>query len=99
MNKAEVAKLLTLVSTYDNRTVGVETVEAWHLLLQDVEVSVAIDATLRHFESSREYFMPVHVLDGAKAARGPKALGSDSSGYCKVHWYPLVDCPKCENLE
>lgn len=95
MKKAEVAKLLTLISAFDSRTVGIDTVEAWFPIVQDVTPQDAVTAVRNHFATSTEYLMPAHVVAGAKALAGPRKLASDISFYCEHHW-PVGECPKCK---
>jgi len=64
VNKTETAKLLTMASAIDNRTVGVETVEAWHMVLGDLDYADASAAMFEHFRESAEYLMPKHIVDG-----------------------------------
>lgn len=99
MNKTEVAKLLTLVSAFDSRTVGVDTVEAWFPILADVKVDDAVTVVRNHFATSTAYLMPAHIIDGTKSLKGPRKLASDASFYCKQHGWPIDDCPKCGESE
>ncbi len=94
MNKTEVAQLLTLVSMFDSRTVGVETVEAWHTILEPFKLDDAVTAVRNHFATQTTYLMPAHVVAGCKSMRGLK-LASDASYYCKAHGWPVEDCPRC----
>jgi hypothetical protein len=66
MNKTETAQLLTMASAIDNRTVGVETVEAWFMVIGDLDYKDASEALFTHFKTSGEYFMPRHIVDGVK---------------------------------
>lgn len=91
MIRSEVAKLLTLVSTFDSRTVGIDTVEAWHSILEPVDYQTAVEAVRKHFATSTAYLMPAHITAIARA-RGLR-LVSDSSVYC-VHNYPVLECEK-----
>lgn len=65
MNRAETARLLAKVRAYDNRDVGEATVYAWHEALSDVDFADACEAVRRHYRVSREWLMPVDVLDHA----------------------------------
>lgn len=94
MNKTEVAQLLTLVSMFDSRTVGVETVEAWYTILEPFKLDDAVTAVRNHFATQTTYLMPAHVVAGCKSMRGLK-LASDASYYCKQHGWPVDDCPRC----
>ena len=97
MNKTEVAKLLTLVSAFDSRTVGIDTVEAWYPILEDVKVDEAVTVVRNHFATSTAYLMPAHITAGVEKLSGPKKLASDISFYCQHHW-PVGECPKCGDV-
>lgn len=74
MNKTEVAKLLTVASMVDNRTVARETVEAWFPLLQDIEYQDGVEGVQMHFRETDKYLMPAHVRANAKRARRDREL-------------------------
>jgi len=64
MNKTEVAKLLTMASAIDNRTVGTETVEAWFIVIGEFDFEDASEAMFTHFRSSDEYLTPHKIVLG-----------------------------------
>jgi len=96
VNKTEVAQLLTLVSAFDSRTVGIDTVEAWYPILEDVNVNDAVTVMRNHFATSTAYFMPAHITAGVEKLSGPKKLASDVSFFCTDHGHPVNACPRCE---
>jgi len=61
MNKAEVAKLLTVASTIDNRKVEPETVEGWFMVLSDLDFGIALESMQLHFRESTQYLLPAHI--------------------------------------
>lgn len=61
MNKTETAKLLTIASMIDNRTVAPETVEAWHDVLGHLPYGLAKEAMSLHRRESTDYLMPAHI--------------------------------------
>lgn len=67
MKKSEVAGLLAAASAFDNRRVTPEQVEAWHSLFVELDPADTMEAMKRHFRSSREYLMPVHIVEGVQA--------------------------------
>lgn len=69
MNQTEVAKLLTVASAIDNRTVADEQVIAWHAALRQLPYDVAQEALVRHFRDSTEYLLPGHISKQAKTIR------------------------------
>jgi hypothetical protein len=93
VNKVDVAKLLTLASTVDNRTVAPETVEAWHRIINGITYAQAEVALWAHFRTSTAYLLPAHIMAGvANARRAVGSTDSDASKLCRVHWYP-TPCP------
>ncbi|WP_281640524.1 hypothetical protein [Aurantimicrobium minutum] len=96
MNKTEVAKLLTLVSAFDSRTVGVDTVEAWFPILEGISAEHALTAVRNHFATSTAYMMPAHITTGVEKLSGPRKLASDVSFYCPKHGWPANSCDRCE---
>lgn len=69
----EIAKLLTVASTIDNRTVAPETVMAWHRVIGYLDYETAQEAVLAHFGESTEYLLPKHVKDQARRIRERQA--------------------------
>ena len=67
MNKTEVAKLLTMASAIDNRTVGTETVEAWYMVIGDLDFDDCTSVMFQHFRSSGEYLTPRQIILGVEA--------------------------------
>src|SRR4051812_1217045 len=67
MTKAQVAQLLTIIASFDRRTVGKSDVEAWHLILGDLDVEDCAQAVKDHYSEQREWLMPADVRTRAKA--------------------------------
>lgn len=61
MNHSEVAKLLALAASRDQRTVGDADVLAWHEDLEDLDFADAREALRRHFRESTDRLMPAHI--------------------------------------
>jgi len=61
MDKFEVSKLLTAISTYDNRKIATETVEGWFLALGDLTYQEASEAVVMHFKLSTKWLLPGHI--------------------------------------
>ena len=81
------------MSTFDSRSVGVETVEAWWPILADVDVQEAVTVVRNHFATTTDYLMPAHILGGVKRLSGPRRLVSDRSMFC-IHHYPVAECER-----
>lgn len=68
MTKAEVAQLLTIIAAFDRRTIGEADVEAWHLVVGDLDAADCAEAVRTYFTDSREWLMPADVRKLAIAA-------------------------------
>ncbi|PRI11906.1 hypothetical protein [Leucobacter massiliensis] len=73
MKKSEVAKLLAIVSAFDHRRVAAEHVEAWAAVIGHLPFGDAEEAVRRHLQTSHEWLMPVHVVEGVAALRRERA--------------------------
>jgi len=69
MNKTETAKLLTIASMIDNRTVATETVEAWHMVVGHIDFDLAQEAMNLHWRESTEYLIPAHITKNLPRVR------------------------------
>ena len=61
MNLTEAARLLTMIASFNNRTVGEGDVIAWQSVLTDVVLADGEEAVRRHFAEHTEWLMPAHV--------------------------------------
>ena len=61
MNLPETARLLTMIASFNNRTIGEADVIAWQSVLPDVPLADAEQAVRRHYAESVEWLMPAHV--------------------------------------
>jgi hypothetical protein len=61
VNLTESARLLTMISSFNNRTVGEGDVIAWQSVLTDVILADAEEAVRRHYAENTEWLMPAHV--------------------------------------
>lgn len=73
MKKSEVAKLLAIVSAFDNRRVEAEHVEAWFAVVGEFDFSDAAEAVREHLRSSHEWLMPVHIVEGITGLKRERA--------------------------
>ncbi len=80
MNAAEVAALLAVVATYDNRKYGEPEVFAWHSALGDLPFGLARDAVIEHFRSTDAYLMPVHIRNIVRTAQNDQAMRTLPTG-------------------
>lgn len=79
MNKTDVAKLLTIASSIDNRNVNEVAVEGWYAVLHSLPFEDCVQAVRRHFEDSTEYLLPAHVKAGVRRLRESRNPSSDTS--------------------
>ena len=95
MNANEVIDLLTLMASYDRRTVGKSDVAAWGLAVGDLPFADSRDAVITHYRESREWIMPADVRDlvnevrrerlkNAPALDPPHEVADDPAKY--VEW-------------
>jgi hypothetical protein len=68
MTKTETAALLTLVAAFDRRTIGEADVEAWHLIVADLEPNDCMEAVRSHYMTETRWLMPADVRTFAKNA-------------------------------
>lgn len=69
MTKAEVARLLAMIAAFDRRTIGEADVEAWHLILADLDTNDCANAVRDHYTTQRDWIMPADVRTAAVAAQ------------------------------
>lgn len=80
MNLTETAALLTLIASYDRRTIGEADVRAWHEILDDVPAADARAAVLAYYRRTREWIMPADIrghFDDLRADRARRFAGKD----------------------
>lgn len=68
MTKTETAALLTLIAAFDRRTIGEADVEAWHLIVADLEPTDCMAAVRAHYMTETRWLMPADVRAFAEAA-------------------------------
>lgn len=100
MNKTEVAKLLTIASSIDNRNVNEVAVEGWYAVLHPLPFEDCARAVKAHFEDSTEYLMPAHVRAGVKRIREARSPSNDTTpgGWKALSAAPGFP-PKPDNFE
>lgn len=73
MTPADTARVLAAAASFDQRTVGTADVAAWHAALHELDYQDARDAVVRHYRTTAERIMPVHVLHFAEEIRDERA--------------------------
>lgn len=61
MTKAEITRLLAIIVAFDRRTVGEADVEAWHLVIGDLDIHDCAEAVRTYYSENREWLMPADV--------------------------------------
>jgi hypothetical protein len=72
MTSNEVIDLLTLMASYDRRTVGKADVTAWSLAVGDLSFADSQQAVVTHYRETREWIMPSDIRGRVKAIRGER---------------------------
>ncbi len=83
MTPAETARVLAAAAAFDQRTVGTADVAAWHAALSELDYADARDAITRHYRTTTDRVMPVHVLHFAEEIRSERAQRTweDANGH------------------
>lgn len=74
MNRADIARLLTKMAAFDQRTIGDADVAAWHEVLAGVELPDALQAVARHYAESDKRMMPAHVIQLVRRIRAERPV-------------------------
>lgn len=70
MTKGDTARLLSLIQAFDRRTIGETDVEAWHLIVVDLDPNDCMEAVRAHYLTETRWLMPADVRAFAvRAAR------------------------------
>lgn len=69
MTDDEVVDLLTLMASFDRRTVGDADVDAWLMAVGDLPFDDAKVAVVKHYRESTEWLMPAAVRRAVRAIR------------------------------
>lgn len=96
MNRADVARLLTLAAAYDSRTIGDGDVAAWELALSGLDVERCKAAIVKHYQESTDRVMPAHIRRIARTTTGAPGVipetGEAYCGTCKGIHRPIEPC-------
>ena len=69
MTPAEAAALLTIAAAYDNRKPDADAAKAWSMALDGLRFEDCRIAVVNHYRRSREWLMPVDVVEAVKRIR------------------------------
>ena len=72
MTTDEVIDLLTLMASFDRRTVGEADVAAWTLAVGDLAYRDSQEAVVRHYREHREFLMPADARALVKSIRSDR---------------------------
>jgi Zn-finger protein len=90
MNRADVARLLSLSAAFDARTIGEADVAAWLLALDGLDPTRCRDAIVKHYRESTDRIMPAHIR---RLARTTNDVGVSLLGY---NGEDGINCPECK---
>lgn len=82
MTPENAAKILALVSVYDNRNFDEMTAKAWADALDGLELGDCLDAVRLHYRRSRQWLMPADVREHVRSLirdRAPSPLAIESA--------------------
>lgn len=81
MTPGDVVRVLTKAAAFDQRTIGEADVLAWHEALSDLDAADALAAVTRHYSTTEQRIMPVHVRRLARevAAARREAIERDEA--------------------
>lgn len=66
MTRDEVIELLSFAQAIDRRNVGDAETAAWSVMLADTDATDAATVVRKHFQTSTEWLMPVHIVQGVR---------------------------------
>jgi hypothetical protein len=105
MNITETKQLLDSISAIDNRTVTVDTLNAWHGVIGNIPLEIAREALkLAQQDASIKYLEPRHIFGWAKEAafrldrtkpKKPEILNGTPMPECKDHAQGILTCDPC----
>lgn len=105
MNITDTKALLDSISAIDNRTVTVDTLNAWHGIIGNIPLEIAREALkLAQQDSSIKYLEPRHIVGWAKEAafrldrakpKKPETLQGTPMPNCKDHDKGILTCDTC----
>lgn len=104
MKPSEATVLLTAIARTDQRTVAESTARSWADLMTEADVPLkdAIEAVRHHFGTSRDYLMPIHIIDHVREIRrerlqraGTPPMPADLTWKQEKTWRTLW----CENVK
>lgn len=81
MNFVQTAELLARIQLVDNRRVDEEVIREWQMYLADVDdFPAAMEAVTLHRMASRQWLMPVDVLEGVARIHSADPAPTDEFG-------------------
>jgi len=74
MTPAEAAALLTVAAAFDNRKPDADQARAWAMALDGYRFEDCREAIVQHYRVSREWLMPVEVINAVKKLRNGRVI-------------------------
>lgn len=72
MTQDEIVDLLTLMASFDRRTIGEADVAAWTLAVGDLAYGDAQEAVVMHYREKRDFLMPADIRAAVKVIRAER---------------------------
>lgn len=69
----DTGKVLLTIQAFDNRTITEEMTLLWHELLEPYTLQDCVQAVKDHYAESRDWLMPVDVINRVKQVRAERA--------------------------
>lgn len=70
MTRSEAARLLAVAAGIDQRTIGDADVQAWQMVLNDIDLDAAISALRDHYRATTRRVMPADIVQRVKPTPG-----------------------------
>lgn len=70
MTRSEAAQLLAIAAGVDQRTIGDADVQAWQMVLADINLPDAVNALTAHYRATTRRVMPADIVQRVKPTPG-----------------------------
>jgi hypothetical protein len=73
MNRSDTSKILTKMAAYDQRTIGLADVAAWHEIIGELDYGDCLTAVRDYYTESRDRCMPADIVKRVKAIQSERS--------------------------
>lgn len=70
MTRSEAARLLAIAAGIDQRTIGDADVQAWQMVLADIDYDAAVTVLTAHYRENTRRVMPADIVQRVKPTPG-----------------------------